>query len=446
MAAAIASTVRGCVLTGEPPSHPSKTTELTRLQVGQDPATPANIIVSTLLEAENLTPLLQSFQSSGRAVNVLYAFPLYPSALPRLAALATALGPGALALLLDHPAQVPLLAALAALTPHTPLVFLKIDVATHRAGARPDTPAYAALLPALVAAHAAGHARLHGLYAHAGHSYAARDDRAARAYLTAEFRTLARVAADLARLDPTLALTLSVGATPTATALQLHHHNDDDNEDTTTDPPLAALLAELKQTANLTLEVHAGVYPTLDLQQLATHARDARPLLASRDIAVSVVAEVASVYVGRGAAGSTEALINAGSLALGREPVGPSGGAQDGDDHDDEKAAGYCGWGIVMPWGQGGGEEVALDPAPRGFPAVHGGWQVGRISQEHGILVWKGAGEGREGGLRFGQRVRVWPNHSCIAGAGFGHYLVVDSRREGNEDEVVDVWERWNGW
>lgn len=86
-----------------------------------------------------------------------------------------------------------------------------------------------------------------------------------------------------------------------------------------------------------------------------------------------------------------------------------------------------------------------MDPAPKAFPVVHGGWQVGRISQEHGILVWMGEKDA-EVKLEFGQRVRVWPNHSCIAGAGYGHYLVVDSRRVGKEDEVVDVWERWNGW
>ncbi|CAN8101457.1 unnamed protein product [Discula destructiva] len=429
-----------------------KTTELTRLQVGEDPRTPANIIVSTILEAENITPLLQTYQKQGRTVNVLYAFPLYPSILPRLAAISTALGPAGLSLMLDHPAQVPLLTTLATLTPHKPLLFLKINVATHRAGALPDTPAYDALLTAVLDSEAAGHCVLHGLYAHAGQSYYTRADWAALAYLTTEFRTLQRVAHDVhargRRRPAHAALTLSVGATPTATALQhpdlpaladakaaaTANDNDNDNDNDPQVATLATLLAELKQQQQqqqqLALEVHAGVYPTLDLQQLATHARDST-LLASDDIAVSVVAEVASLYSGRGTGGTTEALINAGSLALGREPC-----QAEGEGH-------YSGWGMVMPWGDA--ELEKLDPAPREFPAVHGGWQVGRISQEHGILVWKGEREG-EVELRFGQRVRVYPNHSCIAGAGFGHYLVVDSRRKGKEDEVVDVWERWNGW
>lgn len=397
---------------------------------------------------------------------VLYAFPLYPSAVPRLAAISTVLGPGALSVMIDNPEQVALLDALTSqsggqVKPH---VFLKIDVAYHRAGVIPGSPTYRALLPAVLAAERDGHCVLHGLYAHAGQSYYTRQDWAALAYLTAEYETLHGAARDVRDLSPGHPLVLSVGATPTATALQ---HPDlsaveGDPGTTTTTPPAAAggddteqqpaqarvatlstLLSTLRAAGGLHLEVHAGVYPTLDLQQLATHARDAA-LLSSADIAISVLAEVASLYPGRGG-GSTagnkntnEALLNAGSLALGREPC-----KEDGAGH-------YAAWGLVMPWGSA--ELEATAPAPAGFPAAHGGWQVGRISQEHGVLTWagpKGEGEAEAGTaapLRFGQRVRVWPNHACIAGAGYGHYLVVDSRRKGKEDEVVDVWERWNGW
>lgn len=329
--------------------------------------------------------------------------------------------------MLDHPSQVPLLAALTTQS-HPPLVFLKINVDTNRAGAIPGTPTYTALLAATLEAEAAGYCTLHGLYAHAGQSYYTRKDWAALLYLTSEFKILQRVAQDIRALSPRHALTLSVGATPTATALQHPELTAAAPADTQV-ASLANLLQELKQDG-LDLEVHAGVYPTLDLQQLATHARD-NTLLSSSSIGVSVVAEIASIYEGRGEGGSTEALINAGSLALGREPC-----KEDGEGH-------YSGWGLVMPWGDS--ELEKLEPAPSEFPAVHGGWQVGRISQEHGILVWKGDKD-REVSLNFGQRVRVWPNHSCIAGAGYGHYLIVDSRRKGKEDEVIDVWDRWNSW
>lgn len=47
-----------------------QTEELTRLQVGEHSKTPAQIIVSTVLEAENIVPVLKEFQGKGRKVNV----------------------------------------------------------------------------------------------------------------------------------------------------------------------------------------------------------------------------------------------------------------------------------------------------------------------------------------------------------------------------------------
>jgi D-serine ammonia-lyase len=347
--------------------------------------------------------------------------------------------------MIDNPAQVPLLADLKSQSggSNKPLAFLKIDVRYNRAGTIPGTPTYHSLLEVILASEAGGECVLHGVYAHAGQSYYTRGDWDALAYLTEEFATLARVAGEIRARSPAHhKLTLSVGATPTATALQHPDittmtggkgpggEGEGEGETGARVASLSSLLGTLKADGGLSLEVHAGVYPTLDLQQLATHARDST-LLGSGDIAVTVVAEVASLYEGRGEGGSTEALVNAGSLALGREPC-----KEDGEGH-------YAGWGVVAPWGEPALERC--DPAPRDFPAVHGGWQVGKISQEHGVLVWKGAREA-EVPLKFGQRVRIWPNHACIAGAGYDHYLVVDSRRTGKEDEVVDVWPRWNGW
>lgn len=343
--------------------------------------------------------------------------------------------------MVDHPDQIPLLATLTAQSGgHQPLVFIKVNVNYNRAGAIPGTPTYQSLLEAVLASESQGSCVLHGLYAHAGQSYYTRKDWAALLYLTEEYSILHRVARDIRAIRPGHPLVLSVGATPTATALQ---HPEiagataggseagagAGDEARTRAAGLSALIGTLKEQG-LDLEVHAGVYPTLDLQQLATHARDGS-LLSSSEIGVTVVAEVASVYEDRGSGGSTEALVNAGSLALGREPC------------KEDEPGHYSGWGIVAPWGNAEIEKV--EPAPREFPAVHGGWQVGRISQEHGILVWKGNKE-EYVPLKFGQRVRIWPNHSCIAGAGYDHYLVIDSRRKGAENEVVDVWERWNGW
>ncbi|KAI1486259.1 putative serine dehydratase domain-containing protein [Biscogniauxia mediterranea] len=427
-----------------------KTEELTRLQVGDNSSSPVNIVVSTLIEAESVLPLLKEYQEKGREVNVLYSFPIYGSSVARLAALSSALGPRALSVMVDHPEQLKHLTSLASKSGHAPLVFLKVNMGSNRAGVVPGTPACGALVDGLLLAESTGSCVLLGLYCHAGHSYAARRDWEAMGILGAEFAALAEVSVLVRKGRPGHPLVLSVGATPTVTTLQ---HPDFSSPSSSEDKPAAeaaslltssaaALTSHLKdliarmRAAGLTLEVHAGVYPTLDVQQLAAHARDAA-YLNWRAIGVSVLAEVASVYPGRGPGGSSsEALVNAGSLALGREPC---------QDMGEVAGRHYGAWGILMPWN--GLANPA--PGPR-FPAVHGGWQVAKISQEHGVLQWAGGGEDGddvpEAPLHVGQRVRIWPNHSCITGAGHGWYLVVDSRNQGREDEIVDVWPRWNGW
>jgi D-serine deaminase-like pyridoxal phosphate-dependent protein len=141
-----------------------------------------------------------------------------------------------------------------------------------------------------------------------------------------------------------------------------------------------------------------------------------------------------TVYPRRGPDETPEYLVNAGTLALGREPVG--------------NGKFYNGWGILMPWGPLARKQPFPGPD---FPRITNGWRVQRISQEHGIVTWKVQDDRLKGRLEvpkleYGQRVRIWPNHSCIAGACYDWYLIVDSRREGKEDEVVDVWPRWRGW
>jgi len=138
-------------------------------------------------------------------------------------------------------------------------------------------------------------------------------------------------------------------------------------------------------------------------------------------LALTIMAEVVSIYPGRGEGGRSEALIAAGSLALGREPC---------------KA--YSGWGIVSPW------NVLNAQFPEAGPEDLEGWHVGRISQEHGILTWNG--DGIQLPLAIGQKVRIFPNHACVAGACFDWYFVFDSDKNGSEDKIIDVWPRWRGW
>jgi len=338
--------------------------------------------------------------------------------------------------MIDNPAQLAYAERLKQSSGNAPLVFLKIDGGYHRAGVIPESGLASALTKSILQSETDGNVKFLGLYIHAGHSYETRKDWQALEYLLDEFTILGRTAEELGLISSRSSLTLSVGASPTATSLQhpdIIRIGSEDSTSNSSNNTCSSLRYELDtlKGKGFKLEVHAGVYPTLDLQQLATHARDLS-LLSCSDIAISILADVVSLYPGRGESGTTEALINVGCLGLGREPC---------QDMGSEKGVHYNGWGIPMPW-----PDSFNNPAPGpGFPAIHGGWQVGKISQEHGIMKWRGD-PAEEIPLKVGQRIRIWPNHACIAGSGFGHYLVVDSRKKGAEDIVIDVWQRWSGW
>lgn len=50
-----------------------KTTQVARMQIGDDVSRPAQFVVSTLQEAEMLVPLLSEYKEKGRRVNVWFA-------------------------------------------------------------------------------------------------------------------------------------------------------------------------------------------------------------------------------------------------------------------------------------------------------------------------------------------------------------------------------------
>lgn len=445
------------------------------MQVGDE--LPVQLVVSTILEAERVLPLLKSYQTqttpASRSVNVLYGFPLYAAAVPRLAAVAHELGPGGVSVLIDHPDQVAVAQRLAQVADTAIRAFVKIDMGTARAGVVLGSAQFTAVIQRLLVAHAAGEGlSFYGLYCHAGHSYDAREPWAALAHLVAEFtalgdaatavRTIAQktLAPAAAGAQP-LPLVLSVGASPTAASLQ---HPDLGGSSATAGAGGSAgaaqnavtLRAKLSDLASqgYELEVHAGVRPVLDLQQLATHSwgGGGSDRAETDDLALTVMADVASIYPGRGAQGGDEILVNAGCLALGREPV-------ENVPISSGEGPTYAGWGIVRPWlvdrDTSGSSETGSRLVPPGadFPRLlsadgdQGWWQVGRISQEHGILTWAGGQPPSSPSVKpqLGQRLRIWPNHACIAGAGFSYYLIVDSTSD-NPDQVVDVWERWTGW
>ncbi len=335
--------------------------------------------------------------------------------------------------MIDHPSQLQAAHTFKEIAGFPLQVFVKVDIGYHRAGLAFDSKEFDRLLEGINTFQSMGLADLVGFYSHAGHSYE-EDSQTAAMKLLLEELTGVEKAANLAMKNRRVPLsnrfTLSVGATPTVTSIQ----------NFSTEPPQGRsdlwidLAKRIKDTVkraseHYSLEFHAGVYPFLDIQQLATRAGPSKVSLnsfgqpsrnTSADIALTILVEVASLYDNRK---TPEALIAAGSLALGREPC---------------KA--YNGWGIVSDWGLSGDASDGLNEDGRS------GWLLGRISQEHGVLTKDPRAVKAAAHLQVGQKIRIWPNHACIAGACFGWYLVVDSSTAETADEIVDVWVRWRGW
>lgn len=352
--------------------------------------------------------------------------PVPQGAVPRLIRLANSLEPGSINVIIDNADAFAKFHH--ALTTHGGFqlekkigVFIKIDTGYHRAGITTSSPRFKPLVDAILAKdrsiNGEGGVVLRGFYSHFGHSYAGNSEDDAASGLIDELVGLEEAARTVPE-SVRKGLVLSIGATPTATAAQ--------NMLSSSSPRVEefhAVLTRMKQ--QFAVELHAGVYPLLDCQQVATHARPAvgaltegfQPL--NKDaIAIRMLVEVTSVYTERE---RPEALVSAGSLAMGREPC-----------------KSYPGWGIVT--GSLGNAKTSSVYDERGKKT---GWIVGRISQEHGILTWEGD-KSKCNELAIGDKIEVWPNHACVAGAGFGWYLIVDSEQGG--DEVVDVWPRWRGW
>jgi len=333
--------------------------------------------------------------------------------------------------MIDHQAQLQSAVAINQIAGVTPSIFVKVDMGGSRAGVLPLSATASTIISSILDLHSAKTIHFLGLYAHAGQSYAGSSRSTALDYLRQELESLFVTAEQVHSDSPALPLVLSVGATPTTTSIRnlLFPTASLSDEENIAISALRATIQVIKDT-NSTIEIHAGVYPTLDIQQLSTHAlpfSGAHAALGWNDLALTIVAEIASIYPNRGPNNTNEYLIAAGTLALGRESC---------------KA--YPGWGILTPWNRPG--EQMLSELPESFS----GYSVGRISQEHGIIAWRDAGKKpmpeEAAAFEIGQKVRVWPNHACVAGAGYGWYFVVDSSLEGREDEIVDVWVRWRGW
>ncbi|GKT56672.1 alanine racemase [Colletotrichum tofieldiae] len=326
-----------------------KSLEVTRLMLGNGKF--KKTVASTLSEIRGLLPLAEE------------------GAVPFLSDLRKSVK---ILLMIDHDKQISLLEEFAKKNPEaSPVawdIYIKLDVGTKRAGLPLGGERLQKLIQRVNESSAVS---LYGFYCHAGHSYGCRSQEEAESVLTEEINGVLS-AAKLIVGDQKL--TLSVGATPTA-----------------------HVVGSLKTTIpeNVTLELHAGNFPTNDLQQVATG------LVGPEDQAVRVLAEVCSVYPER-----NEALINAGTIALSKE-TGP-----------------FPGFGSVV-----------------GKP----GWAVVRTSQEHGIVgeVQNSEPERRdvEANFEVGDKIFLNIQHACITAASFYVYYIVDEN-----DVVRDTWVPWKGW
>lgn len=121
-----------------------------------------------------------------------------------------------------------------------------------------------------------------------------------------------------------------------------------------------------------------------------------------QDVAFSVLSTVIGVYRSRGTV-----ILDAGALALSKD-AGATHVAAD---------AGYG---------------VCLDPRTR---SPREDWCLYALSQEHGKLRMGGDWD-----LSVGDRLRILPNHSCLAAALHAAYHVVQG------DTVIDCWRPARGW
>jgi D-serine ammonia-lyase len=301
-------------------------------------------------------------------LKVLYGAPIAPSTLPLLDNLSKIV---TTRLIIDHPDHISLPQNFQrdpATTTQPWSVFIKLDMGAKRAGLPVSSPVLVSLLCQI---EASPNVELYGFYAYSSHAHCTECVSDAEHHLQEQVTEMLRAAEVVA--DKSAPLVLSVGSSPTARVIK----------------PIKE-----KMPPNVTFEIHAGGLILNDLQQLVTGTID------ESQLAVTVMAEISSVYPHR-----NEAFINAGVLALTREPQPAS----------------------------------SLQGIARVRDVSRPGWIVGRVSQEHGILVCEGRKV--EDDWKIGDKVELDIQYSCIAAAMFGWYFVVDE-----EGIVMYVYFPWKWW
>ncbi|KAJ7512019.1 hypothetical protein B0H11DRAFT_2151766 [Mycena galericulata] len=275
-----------------------KTIEGTRLQLDEGEYKTHAVVVSTLMEAWNVVQ--GGLVKDGTVKDILYGLPVAINKVADISNLwdEVAKDGATVRLLVDNPDQIRFLEEFekARASPRKWSVFGKNR---RRAGITTTSQNFAPFLKSLFDSPAIS---VYGFYIHAGNAYAL--DQPVHAVNEAAGIALPILASSPNASAHNQPFILSVGSTPTAHAAT------------------AESRAALSTLLHGKLELHAGNYPMLDLQQKYTS------LISSERIAQKVLATVISYYPGRGADGSDEALCDAGAIAMSKD-TGPSGGYGD---------------------------------------------------------------------------------------------------------------------
>jgi D-serine deaminase-like pyridoxal phosphate-dependent protein len=238
-------------------------------------------------------------------------------------------------------------------------VWIKVDCGYHRAGVDPHGDVGVRLARDL---HDSPNLMFDGILTHAGQSYHARGRDMLRRVAEEERRVMVEFADRLRSEDNVDVSRISVGSTPTMSVVE---HLDG------------------------VTEARPGNYALYDHSQVVIGS------CAVTDCAVTVLASVVSSQ-----AGMNHSVIDAGALALSKDP-GPADTTTStmGEIFDDYAAG-------------------TLEPDTR----------VIAVSQEHGTVSRR---------LPLGSLVRILPNHSCLTVSLFDEFYVVRG------DSVVDRWKIW---
>lgn len=258
-------------------------------------------------------------------------------------------------------------------------VLLKVDCGYGRAGVAPASPEALDLARRIADAR---HLHFDGILSHSGHAYAVRSRDGARAVAEEERRVMVELAQRLRAAGiggdegGDGGLEVSVGSTPA--------------------------MAAVEDLSGVT-EVRPGNYCFFDGTQAALGS------CTPAECAVTVLTSVVSCRPDAG-----HAVTDAGALALSKDP-GPT-----------HLGKGWTwGMGAVFP-------DLAAYRAGRPAEDLH----LATLSQEHGKTDRPTLGRRR---LRVGDRLRILPNHSCLAVPNFEAYWVVQG------EQVVGRWPIFQG-